>query len=168
MRGIFPDRRNPPQPPFDKGGGHIAQCSRTKGFPLVDRHPWTKGSPLVKGGAGGICFFALIAALSITTPAFSQSAPAIPDPLTPQSIARSRADMETRMAVARLGARVCRELRIGISERDWIRGVVIDVDGDRVEIMIEQPGRFSHTLNGTTIMAGSVVLDTTNAWTPCL
>ena len=166
---------NPPCPPFDKGGTlcltalvDVASPFH-KGEPLCFMDLVDEGPPLVKGGLGGICFW--VAALTFLLPAtaFSQSLPThIPDPLTPQSIARSRADMETRMAVLQLGASVCRELRIGIGERDWIRGVVIGVEADRVAVKIDQPGRFVHVLNGLTIVPGSVVRDTMDAWTPCL
>lgn len=82
--------------------------------------------------------------------------------------ARTLADTATVAAVAKRGARVCREMRIGIAERDWLRGVVVDVDARRVAIRIDEPGRFEHTLNGVKVTRGAIVSDDAVAWIPCL
>ena len=84
------------------------------------------------------------------------------------TFARSLADTAAQAAVAKPGARVCREMQVGIAERDWVRGVVAEADGRRVTIRIDQPGRFEHTLNGVKVASGAVVSDDATAWTPCL
>jgi hypothetical protein len=76
-------------------------------------------------------------------------------------------EMATIAAVAKTGAKVCRQTEIGIAERDWLRGVVTEVDGDAITVRIEQPGRFPQSLNGTAIARGATVRDSAVAWTPC-
>jgi hypothetical protein len=82
-------------------------------------------------------------------------------------LARSVNDTATTAAVAKTGAKVCRQTEIGIAERDWLRGVVTEVDGDAITVRIEQPGRFPQSLNGTAIARGATVRDSAVAWTPC-
>lgn len=82
--------------------------------------------------------------------------------------ARSVAETATVAAVARPGARVCREMQVGIAERDWVRGVVVEAQGSRVTVRIDEPGRFGHTIGGDAVVRGSTVKDDATAWTPCL
>jgi hypothetical protein len=82
--------------------------------------------------------------------------------------ARSLADTATVAAVAKRGARVCREMRVGIAEREWVRGVVVETEGRRVAVRIVAPGRFEHSIAGTKLVRGAVVRDDAAAWTPCL
>jgi isopentenyl diphosphate isomerase/L-lactate dehydrogenase-like FMN-dependent dehydrogenase len=82
-------------------------------------------------------------------------------------LARSVNDAATTAAVARAGAKVCRQTEIGIAERDWLRGVVTEVAADAITVRIEQPGRFPQSLNGTSMARGVTVRDSANAWTPC-
>ncbi|TAK49134.1 MAG: hypothetical protein EPO27_05535 [Betaproteobacteria bacterium] len=82
--------------------------------------------------------------------------------------ARAIADTAAQAAVAKTGARVCREMQVGIAERDWVRGVVVKAEGRRVAVRIDQPGRFEHILNGAKVAFGAVVSDDATAWTPCL
>ena len=81
--------------------------------------------------------------------------------------ARSVNDTAAVAAVAKVGAKVCRQTEIGIAERDWLRGVVTEVAGDRIAVRIEDPGRFRQTLNGTFVARGAIVRDSAVAWTPC-
>jgi hypothetical protein len=81
--------------------------------------------------------------------------------------ARSVNDMATIAAVAKVGAKVCRQTEIGIAERDWLRGAVTEVAGDSIAVRIEDPGRFRQTLNGISVARGAVVRDSAVAWTPC-
>ena len=76
-------------------------------------------------------------------------------------------EMATTAAVAKTGARVCRQTEIGIAERDWLRGVVTEVAGDAIAVRIEDPGRFPQSLNGTPVARGAVLRDAAMAWTPC-
>jgi len=82
--------------------------------------------------------------------------------------ARSVSETAAQAAVARPGAKICRQMRVGIAERDWIRGVVVEIAGDRIGVRIEDPGRFPQSLNGTTLMRGARVEDSAAAWTPCI
>jgi len=76
-------------------------------------------------------------------------------------------EMATTAAVAKTGAKVCRQTEIGIAERDWLRGVVTEVAGDAITVRIEHAGRFPQSLNGTPIARGAVVRDSPALWTPC-
>ena len=82
--------------------------------------------------------------------------------------ARSIADIAAHAAVSKPGARVCRELQVGIAERDWLRGVVVEVKATEVAIRIDDPGRFAHTLNGVEAKRGATIRDNPTAWIPCL
>lgn len=82
--------------------------------------------------------------------------------------ARSLADTATVAAVAKRGMRVCREMQVGIAERDWVRGVVVEAEGRRVAVRIDEPGRFEHTVNGVKVTRRAIVSDDAVAWTPCL
>jgi hypothetical protein len=68
-------------------------------------------------------------------------------------------EMATTAAVAKTGAKVCRQTEIGIAERDWLRGVVTEVARDMIVVRIEQAGRFPQSLNGTPVVRGAVVRD---------
>ena len=82
-------------------------------------------------------------------------------------MARTIAEAATRVAVSKKGIRVCRETPIGISERDWIRGTVVDVAGDRIRVRVDDPGRFPQILQGIQIARDVVLWDTSLNWTPC-
>jgi len=82
--------------------------------------------------------------------------------------ARVLNESATEAAVAKPGARVCRQMQVGIAERDWIRGVVSQIGDGKVTVKIDDAGRFPHELNGTTLKRGAIVSDTATAWTPCL
>lgn len=72
-------------------------------------------------------------------------------------------------AVGKPGAKVCRWVPLGISERDLIRGVVQQQEpAQSVRVRIEDPGRFTNSLNGTPLVRGALVLDKAVAWTPCV
>ena len=82
-------------------------------------------------------------------------------------LARSVNDTATRAAVAKTGAKVCRQMQVGIAERDWVRGVVTSVSGDAIGVRIEDPGRFPQSLSGTLLARGALVQDSSAAWTSC-
>lgn len=89
-------------------------------------------------------------------------------PPTVEMLSRSRMDKERQVAVARVGVKLCRQLTVGIAERDWIRGVVVEVTGDKVGVRIDDPGRYQHVLGGISVTRGSVIRDAFTQWTPCL
>ena len=111
----------------------------------------------------GIAWVILAAALGGCI--FLRPAPAARDDA---QFARSVAETATVAAVARPGARVCREMQVGIAERDWVRGVVVDANGSRVTVRIDDPGRFTHQIGGSAVAQGATVKDDAIAWTPCL
>ncbi|MBE0621777.1 MAG: hypothetical protein IH605_14380 [Burkholderiales bacterium] len=83
-------------------------------------------------------------------------------------IARARAKTEALIAVAKPGAKVCRALQVGIAVRDWIRGEVTAVDGERVSVHIDDPGEQPHVIDGRPLAKGSTVWTEATDWTPCL
>jgi len=93
-------------------------------------------------------------------------APHAPRAEDPQFL-RSLSETATVAAVARRGVSVCREMTVGIAERDWLQGVVMDVEGTRVTVRIDYPGRFEHSVGGVKAARGASVRDEAIAWTPC-
>ena len=82
-------------------------------------------------------------------------------------IARSRAQAERAAAVGRVGAKVCREMEVGVGSRETLRGVVTGVDAERITVRIEDPGVLDHTIDGHVVRKGSVVVDLLKSWLPC-
>jgi hypothetical protein len=91
----------------------------------------------------------------------------ITGPATPMMLARAKFEEEARAAVAKPGQKVCREMPIGIAHRDWLRGSVVAVSGDRVGVRIEDPGHSPHVISGAEARRGEVIWDVPRAWTPC-
>lgn len=83
-------------------------------------------------------------------------------------IARGRAYAERAAAVGRVGARVCRELVVGVGVRDVVRGTVTGVDAERLVVRIDDAGRLDHTFDGSVLKKGAIVNDALNSWVPCL
>lgn len=75
--------------------------------------------------------------------------------------ARAKFNAEALAAVARDGQKVCREMPVGIGGREWVRGVVVEVEGEHVGVRIDEPGRHAH------FPRGDVVWDLAREWTPC-
>lgn len=92
---------------------------------------------------------------------------AIAGPATPAMMARARAHAEHAAAVGVRGARVCREFTVGIATRDRVRGTVIAAEADRIEIMIEDPGRFQHSIGNILITKAATIRDLISSWFPC-
>lgn len=82
-------------------------------------------------------------------------------------VARTLSETAHRVAVAKTGAKVCREIAVGISERDWIRGTVVALDSPKIGVRIDNRGRFPQTLNGALLAPGLIVWDDASGWTPC-
>lgn len=89
-------------------------------------------------------------------------------PPTPMMQARVKFLAEARAAVGKEGTKVCREVPIGIAERDWVRGTVAAVSGEKVGIRIDQAGRYPHVVAGVEARQGEVLWDSPDEWTPCL
>jgi len=73
-----------------------------------------------------------------------------------------------RAALGYPGVTVCRQLLVGIAERDWVRGEVVEVQGHLIAIRIDNSGRFPHILKGVSYHHGAVVWSMPSLWTPCL
>jgi hypothetical protein len=82
-------------------------------------------------------------------------------PGSPMMRARGKHAEEVKAAVAKVGQKVCREMPVGIGGRDWIRGVVVDVEGEHVGVRVDDPGKHLH------FPRGDVVWDLAGSWTPC-
>lgn len=110
---------------------------------------------------------AILAAVPLAFAAACSAGPAGRQPGETAQFARSLVETATVAAVARRDAQVCREMRVGIAERDWVRGVVLEADGARVRIRIDEPGKFQHSIGGNALTRGAVVSDDALTWTPC-
>jgi hypothetical protein len=82
-----------------------------------------------------------------------------------QALARAVAETAGRVAVSKPGAKVCRQIMVGISERDWVRGTVIEVGADRINVRIDDPGRFPQAADG--LARGATSWETPLHWIPC-
>lgn len=87
---------------------------------------------------------------------------------TQAMIARARAKTETLAAVAKPGVKVCRALLVGIAVRDWIRGEVIAVDADRIEVRIDDPGQQLHVIDDRPLTKGTRFWSGAEEWKLCL
>ena len=88
-------------------------------------------------------------------------------PPTPMMQARAKFDEEARAAVAQVGRKVCREVPVGIGERDWVSGLVVGLTGDKVAVRIGDAGSQPHLVSGVELRPGEVMWDDFQAWTPC-
>ena len=105
--------------------------------------------------------FVLVAALS--------GCASKPEPPFDRKVAGAVSTTAAEAAVSKPGTKVCRMVQLGIAERDWIRGVVQQTEeANTIRVRIEDPGKFPHSLNGTPVARGAVVLDKAIAWTPCI
>jgi hypothetical protein len=88
-------------------------------------------------------------------------------PPTPMMLANRTFLKEARAAVAKEGQKVCRQIAVGIAERDWVRGTVVALNEDKVGIRIDDPGRHLHVISNAEARKGEVVWDLPQEWTPC-
>jgi hypothetical protein len=80
---------------------------------------------------------------------------------------RARAYEELAAVVGRPGARVCREMTVGIGTKDWLRGTVVKVQAARISVRVDDAGRFEHTIGERTVRKGEEVTDLLRLWIPC-
>jgi len=95
------------------------------------------------------------------------AAPPAPSALDAER-ARTVADLAAQAAVAKPGVRVCRQVSVGISERDWLRGTVVEVAANLIAVRIDDAGRFPHTLEGVPVVRGTIAWSAAAGWIPCL
>jgi hypothetical protein len=87
---------------------------------------------------------------------------------TPMMIARARAKTEALLAVGKPGVKVCRTLLVGIAVRDWIRGEVIEVSADRIQVRIDDPGQQPHVIDDKPLVKGMTIWSAATEWIPCV
>ena len=85
----------------------------------------------------------------------------------PGTIARSRAEKERAVALGTPGVRVCRRMTVGIATHDWVRGVVVALEGEKLAVRIDDAGRFDHAIGGRALVKGEMVRDSVQSWIPC-
>ena len=88
-------------------------------------------------------------------------------PPTGMMLALAKFEEEARLAVAREGQKVCREVPLGAGSYDWIRGRVVAVSADQVGVRIEDAGSRAHFIAGIEARTGETVWDRPSSWTPC-
>jgi hypothetical protein len=86
---------------------------------------------------------------------------------TPRMAARARARAEHVAAVGQVGVRVCRDFPVGIAIRDRVRGTVTNVEGDRIEVRISDPGAHQHRLHDMPVARDLIIRDDLFSWWPC-
>lgn len=89
-------------------------------------------------------------------------------PPTPMMLALRKFEEEAQKAVAKEGQKVCREMPIGIAQRDWVRGTVVAVNDGRVGVRIDDSGHHPHMVENVEARKGDVVWDAPTSWMPCL
>jgi hypothetical protein len=82
-------------------------------------------------------------------------------------IARARAQAERAAVIGIPGARVCRDLHVGIATTDTIRGTVVARQPGAIHVRIDDPGKFEHVLDERAVRKGEVFTDALRLWTPC-
>ncbi len=87
--------------------------------------------------------------------------------LPPAMQRTARAHAERMVAFSRPGAKVCRDVPVGIAQVDRLSGVVLAAVGDRVRIRMESVGRFNNELDGQVIAQGDEILVATDLWYSC-
>ena len=89
-----------------------------------------------------------------------------------KSLEQQRLQARTRLqALASVGSPgqfVCRKLRVGISEHDWIRGSEVSASDEKLRVRIADAGQFPHQFNGADLVAGTVIESNIENWVPCI
>ena len=82
-----------------------------------------------------------------------------------QTTIRMYAEQMVRVSIP--GAKVCRNVPMGISEVDTISAVVLSTEGNRIRVRIEHPGRLGAELDGLAVKAGMELSDYVDRWMVC-
>ena len=80
---------------------------------------------------------------------------------------RERMAKEVEVMVAQRGVMVCRQFTVGIGNREWVRGTVVEAGSGTIKVRIDDPGQYSHNLNGMEIRRDVVIPDSTEKWFRC-
>ena len=78
-----------------------------------------------------------------------------------------RTHAERMVVLSRPGAKVCRNVPVGIAQVDLVSGVVLTTEGDRVRIRIEGVGRLNNQPDGRVIAPGDEILEDADRWFAC-
>lgn len=84
------------------------------------------------------------------------------------ALARTMHESAVRASLARPGIHACRQLMVGIAERDWLRGDIVDASRSLIGVRIRDAGRFPHFVDNTFVQPGTVLWAAPAAWTPCV
>ena len=88
-------------------------------------------------------------------------------PPTKRMIARARALAERAAVVGVTGARVCRDVRVGVATIDTIRGTVLARERDVIRLRVDDAGGYEHTFDHGVLKKGDVLTEPMRLWIPC-
>lgn len=92
---------------------------------------------------------------------------AITGQATPMMMARARAYAELAAAVGKPGVKVCRDMTVGTSTHDRVRGTVMEVKEGQIKVRIDDAGQFQHLIANVVISKNDTIWDALQSWTPC-
>ena len=107
-------------------------------------------------------------AAGVTTLALAAcaSAPPAGGPAS-SGLARALHESAMRAAATEPNASFCRQLMVGIAERDWMRGQVVALNDSAIGVRVRDAGRFPKVVDRTFVLPGAVLWAAPGAWTPC-
>ena len=82
-------------------------------------------------------------------------------------IARARAQAEHAAVAGIPGAKVCREVRVGVATLETLRGTVLAREGESIRVRIDDAGQIEHVIGERTVRKGEVLSDPLRFWQPC-
>ena len=88
-------------------------------------------------------------------------------PITHIPPSKSRAIQEALAAMAVPGTKLCREVTIGIAERELVVGSVVQSTPVGVQVRFDQPSRLIESLDGSPVRPGGLVWSPVLSWIPC-
>ncbi len=87
--------------------------------------------------------------------------------LPPAMQRTARAHTERMVVFSQPGARVCRNIPVGIAQVDVVSGTVLKLEADQLHIRIDRIGRFNNILDDREIRAGLEIVQDPEHWFPC-
>ena len=87
--------------------------------------------------------------------------------LPPAMQRTARAHAERMVVFSQPGARVCRNIPVGIAQVDVVSGTVLKLEADQLHIRIDRIGRFNNILDDREIRVGLEIVQDTEHWFPC-
>lgn len=86
---------------------------------------------------------------------------------TPMAIQRGRHYAALREAVLKVGAVVCRQIAVGIGTKEWIRGVVTEINDTQLSFAVRLEQALPVLFDGKQVAAGDIFWDSAVQWEPC-